>query len=345
MKRLLVVFFIMLSVGTAALAWLWQDMHRYMETPLFLDKNIPSFVVSKGTSFNALSGQLEKAVVITNPLYFTIYVRMNKLGGQIKAGEYFINKDFTPSELLTTLIEGKGVQHSITIVEGTVFKQLRSVLAAHADVVKQTLADKSDQEILAAIGADELHPEGLFLAETFQVERNSTDLELLQRSYKAMQQVLDQYWQQRDQTLPYKTPYEALIMASIVEKETAVAEERPLIAGVFIKRLTIGMRLQTDPTVIYGIGDDYQGNITRKDLRTPSPYNTYTITGLPPTPIAMVGREAIHAALNPDIGKALYFVAKGDGRHQFSPSLIAHNKAVRQYQLKRKQQYRSTPEP
>jgi UPF0755 protein len=319
-------------------------MHRYMEDPILLDKDIPSFIISKGTSFNALSGELEKAKVITKPIYFNVYVRINKLGGQIKAGEYFVDKNSTPGDLLVKLIEGKGVQHSITIVEGTIFKQLRVLLAAHADVVKQTLADKSDQEILLALGANESHPEGLFLADTFQVERNSTDLELLQRSYKAMQLVLDQYWQKRDQTLPYKTPYEALIMASIVEKETAVAEERPRIAGVFIKRLTIGMRLQTDPTVIYGIGDDYQGNITRKDLRTPTPYNTYTIKGLPPTPIAMVGREAISAALNPDVGKALYFVAKGDGRHQFSPSLIEHNKAVRQYQLKRKQQYRSTPE-
>ena len=344
MKRLLIFVVVIFALSAAVLGWVWQDMHRYMQSPIALEKNIPSFIVAKGTSFNRVVSGLEQANVITKPLYFKAYTRINKLGVKIKAGEYLIKNDLTPALLLMMMVEGDAVLHSFTIIEGTTFKQLRASLENQADLLKQTLKDKTDAEILTALGATEPHLEGLFLADTFQVERDSTDLALLERSYKALEQELASAWQARDTSLPYQTPYEALIMASIVEKETAVAEERPQIAGVFIKRLSIGMRLQTDPTVIYGIGDEYKGNITRKDLRTPTPYNTYTIDGLPPTPIAMVGREAISAALNPEVGKSLYFVAKGDGRHQFSPSLIKHNQAVREYQLKRKQEYRSTPE-
>lgn len=344
MRRLLIFVVVLTALGAAMLGWVWQDMHRYMQTPLALEKNTPSFVIPKGTSFNRLLEELEQASIIQRPLYFKAYARINKLGVKIKAGEYLIKKDVTPTELLMMLVDGESVLHSFTLIEGTTFKQLRASLEKQSGLLKQTLKDKSDAEILSALGATEPHLEGLFLADTFQIERDSTDLALLERSYKALQQALTSSWQARDTSLPYKTPYEALIMASIVEKETAVADERPLIAGVFIKRLAIGMRLQTDPTVIYGMGDKYQGNITRKDLRTPTPYNTYTIDGLPPTPIAMVGREAISAALNPEVGKSLYFVAKGDGTHQFSPSLVKHNQAVREYQLKRKQQYRSTPE-
>ncbi|SFG13274.1 endolytic transglycosylase MltG [Neptunomonas qingdaonensis] len=344
MRRLLIFVVIMFALSAAVLGWVWQEMHRYMQTPIALEQNIPSFVVAKGTSFNRMLEGLEQASIIGHPFYFKAYARLNKLGVKIKAGEYFIEKDQTPAQLLMMMVNGEAVQHSFTIIEGTTFKQLRASLESQADLIKQTLKGKTDAEILTALGVTEPHLEGLFLADTFQIERDSTDLALLERSYKALQQALTSSWQARDASLPYQSPYEALIMASIVEKETAVAEERPLIAGVFIKRLSIGMRLQTDPTVIYGIGDKYQGNITRKDLRTPTPYNTYTINGLPPTPIAMVGREAISAALNPEVTKALYFVAKGDGYHQFSPSLAKHNQAVREYQLKRKQQYRSTPE-
>ncbi len=326
------------------MGWLWQDMHRYMNASIGLKSDIPSLIVPKGTSFNRLLGDLEQVGVINKPLYFKAFARLNKLSGKIKAGEFLIEKDLTPNELLSKFVDGKSLQHSFAVIEGTTFKQLRAQLVLRKGLIKQTLAGKTDAEILSAIGAKESHPEGLFLADTFQVERNSTDLDLLVRSYRAQQQELARLWEARNTKLPYKTSYEALIMASIVEKETAVAAERPLIAGVFIKRLKIGMRLQTDPTVIYGIGDKYKGNITRKDLRKPTPYNTYTIAGLPPTPIAMVGREAIQAALNPKVGKSLYFVAKGDGSHQFSPSLKAHNKAVRKYQLRRKKQYRSTPE-
>ena len=201
----------------------------------------------------------------------------------------------------------------------------------------------TEQQILAAIGAKESKLEGLLLAETYRVERGTSDIALLKRAYKAMHKLLDEQWQSRNKKLPYKNAYEALIMASIVEKETGASKERPVIAGVFVNRMRIGMKLQTDPTVIYGMGDRYKGNITRADLRRPSAYNTYVIKRLPPTPISTVGPEAIKAALNPVKTKYLYFVAKGDGSHYFSKSLREHNNAVRKYQLRRKKSYRSAP--
>jgi UPF0755 protein len=184
----------------------------------------------------------------------------------------------------------------------------------------------------------------MFLADTYQFHRGMSDVDLLKRAHALLQTELDTAWRERAKELPYKSAYEALIMASIVEKETALSSERPTIAGVFVQRLQKGMKLQTDPTVIYGMGDRYKGNIRRADLRRPTPYNTYTNAGLPPTPIAMVGREAIRAALHPDQSKWLYFVAKGDGSHQFSATLEAHNRAVKQYQLKRRSDYRSSPD-
>ncbi|WP_240770685.1 endolytic transglycosylase MltG [Neptunomonas sp. XY-337] len=344
MKRFFSVLFLMAIAAGATGYWLWGDLHRYMSTSVALEAPVESLVVEKGTSFNRLLNQLEKASLIDNPLYFKVYARLNKLAHRVKAGEYQFASDVTPAELLDKMVRGETVQHYFTIIEGTTFRQLRSALAAKAPLLKTTIADMSDQEVLKAIGAKEQHPEGLFLAETYQIKRDSTDLELLKRSYQQLQTALQASWDSKEKSLPYKSSYEALIMASIVEKETAVAAERPQIAGVFVKRLRKGMRLQTDPTVIYGMGERYKGNITRKDLRRPTPYNTYTIPALPPTPIAMVGREAIQAALNPVVGKWLYFVAKGDGTHQFSATLRDHNNAVRQYQLRRKREYRSTPE-
>ncbi len=235
---------------------------------------------------------------------------------------------------ISSLITDKGVTGSVTFIEGRTFLQMREKLANN-DAVKQTIANLSESEILQQVGSSLIVAEGLFFPDTFYFDRNTTDIALLKISYDAMQTKLDKAWQNRDQNLPYKNSYQALIMASIVEKETGKASERPMIAGVFINRLRLGMRLQTDPTVIYGLGAQYDGNIRKKDLLADTPYNTYTRNGLPPTPIAMPGFAAIDAALHPAKTKALYFVGKGDGRHTFSNNLNEHNRAVVRYQLKK----------
>jgi UPF0755 protein len=234
---------------------------------------------------------------------------------------------------MLSLNHGKATQGSITFIEGKTFKQMRIKLANN-NAVRTTIADLSDAEVMRVVGNGKNHAEGLFFPDTFYFDRGTADIVLLKRSYEGMQSKLAAAWANRASGLPYKDSYEALIMASIVEKETGKASERPMIAGVFLNRLRIGMRLQTDPTVIYGMGDKYDGNIRRKDLTTDTIYNTYTRDGLPPTPIAMPGLASIEAALHPEKTKALYFVGKGDGSHQFSNSLVEHNRAVAKYQLK-----------
>ena len=253
----------------------------------------------------------------------------------MQAGDYTLNKNVSPYQLLLSLNHGKSTQGSITFIEGKTFKLMRAKLAKN-DAVKSTIADLTDAEVMRVVGKGEKHAEGLFFPDTFYFDRNTADIVLLKRAYESMQSKLTSAWANRADNLPYKNSYEALIMASIIEKETGKASERPMIAGVFLNRLRIGMRLQTDPTVIYGMGDKYNGNIRRKDLLTDTIYNTYTRDGLPPTPIAMPGLAAIEAALHPEKTKALYFVGKGDGSHAFSDSLLEHNRAVAKYQLKRK---------
>ena len=269
-------------------------------------------------------------------------VGVSKTSGQIKAGEYLLEAGITPLELMDVLTSGRSINYSFTIVEGSTFKQLQASLSK-VDNLVDDLEGLSGDKLLKQLEINYEHPEGLFLAETYSYERNTKTSELLKRAHKLLQKTLSTEWNDKQKELPYKTPYESLIMASIVEKETARADERPIIAGVFNRRLKTGMRLQTDPTVIYGMGDRYKGNIRRSDLRKPTPYNTYVIPALPPTPIAMVGREAIRAALNPAPGKALFFVAKGDGSHYFSETLKEHNRAVQQYQINRRKDYRSSP--
>lgn len=236
------------------------------------------------------------------------------------------------------------VQYNLTLVEGWTFRQVRSAVAKH-EKIKHTLDGLSDSEVMEKLGHTGVFPEGRFFPDTYRFVRGMSDVELLQQAYMRLDEVLAKEWAERTTDLPYRDPYQALIMASLVEKETGIPQERGQIAGVFVRRLRLGMMLQTDPTVIYGMGERYNGKITRADLREPTPYNTYTITGLPPTPIAMVGREAIHAALNPSNGTSLYFVARGDGSHVFSDDLDDHNSAVREFQLKRRADYRSSPAP
>jgi UPF0755 protein len=226
------------------------------------------------------------------------------------------------------------ISYSFTLVEGWTFQQVLEAVREQ-EALQGTFENLTAEAIMERLGHPGEHPEGRFLADTYHFPRGTTDLALLQRAYGAMQEFLQQEWDRRAADLPFKTPYEALILASIVEKETAVAEERPQIAGVFIRRLRKGMKLQTDPTVIYGMGERFDGNIRRRDLSENTPYNTYVHRGLTPTPISMPGRDAIRAVLHPADGKSLYFVAKGDGSHYFSATLQEHNKAVRKYQLKR----------
>ncbi|MCJ8300471.1 MAG: endolytic transglycosylase MltG [Pseudomonadales bacterium] len=298
-------------IGTAAAAsyYIWQDIHKVMVQSVYTQGPNKTFMVKRGVGFNRLTAALKEAQLIENDLYFKLYAKYYKLGRKIKAGEYSIPAGIHPLGLLQKLSSGEVVQHNVVFIEGSSAKELRAQLLKYKDLLVLKSTQMSETELLKAIGASESKLEGLLLAETYRVERGSTDIAVLKRAYQSMQKILQQQWQQRDKKLPYKTSYEALIMASIVEKETGASRERPVIAGVFINRINIGMRLQTDPTVIYGMGDRYKGNITRADLKRPSAYNTYVINGLPPSPIATVGPEAIKAALYPEKSKFLYFVA------------------------------------
>ena len=252
----------------------------------------------------------------------------------IKAGEYELLPGLMPEALFALFVSGKTVSYSITLIEGWSFRQMMAEIEAHP-VLQQTLSGLSPEAIMQKLGHEDEHPEGRFFPDTYSFQRNTTDLELLRRAYDRMSRILQDAWAERDENIQLKSPYEALILASIVEKETGAASERAEISGVFSRRLRKGMKLQTDPTVIYGMGDRYKGNIRRKDLKEDTPYNTYVHTGLPPTPICMPGADAIAAAVKPKAGKSLYFVAKGDGSHQFSDTLRQHNNAVRKYQLKK----------
>ncbi len=287
-----------------------------------------------GSSLRSIAQQLEQQGAIRHAVAFTWLVRMMGRAGDIKAGNYLFEPELSPYDIFVMITDGKTTQASITFIEGWTFAQMRSAMMGN-DAIKHITISYTDQQILDNIGATELHPEGLFFPDTYFFSKGMTDQDILRRAYRVMQDKLLLAWERRAPNLPYKSPYEALIMASIIEKETGRPDERRMIAGVFVNRLRIGMRLQTDPTVIYGMGERYDGNIRKRDLQTDTHYNTYTRGGLPPTPIAMPGLASIEAALHPEATKALYFVGKGDGSHVFSTNLADHNKAVTRYQLKR----------
>lgn len=290
--------------------------------------------LKSGSRIKSVSEQLVELKVLNEPFRFHLFMRLLGFANHIKAGNYLIKPEITPFELGVLFTEGsEDTQYSITFVEGVTFVQMRELLRSKTKIRHLSIS-MTDQEILSAIDASESHPEGLFFPDTYFFTQGMSDIDILKRAYRVMQSRLKEAWNSKSADLPFKTPYEALIMASIVEKETGKSSERPEIAGVFINRLRIGMRLQTDPTVIYGLGERYDGNIRKKDLITDTPYNTYTRNGLPPTPIAMPGLAAIQAAVHPAQTKALYFVGKGDGSHFFSDSLEAHNRAVQRFQLK-----------
>lgn len=297
--------------------------------------------VSSGSSLGKITTALAREGYLSCPRCLVWYARaINQT--VVKTGEYEFPAGITALELLEKLNRGEVIQHQVTLVEGRTFRESLKVLWS-ADKLKHTLVGLSDERIRQQLGIEEPHLEGLFFPDSYVYTAGMSDADILRQAYERLQRVLKEEWEQREGSLPYQNPYQALIMASIVEKETGAPEERPAIAGVFIRRLRMGMKLQTDPTVIYGLGESYKGNITRQHLQQDTPYNTYTRAGLPPSPIASTGRAAIHAALHPEVGNALFFVGKGDGSHYFSATLAEHEKAVRQYQLQRKKDYHSAP--
>jgi UPF0755 protein len=323
-KRLFVLAVLAVLMLAGGLVW-------YGNQPLRIEPLPKTFNVMPGTHLRSLSVLLEREGVVGNAPVFWLLGRVLGKGAALKAGVYTLDKPLTPLALYGMIERGEVSQAVVQFIEGWNWREVRAALAAQP-LLKHESAGMSDAELLQAIGAEESHPEGLLFPDTYSFAPHSSDLNVLRHAYRLQQEKLMAAWETRAPGLPYRTPYEALIMASIVEKETGAAFERPQIAGVFMNRLRLGMRLQTDPTVIYGLGERFDGRLRRVDLQTDTPYNTYTRAGLPPTPIAMPSEAAIQAALNPAKTDALYFVSRNDGTHVFSSNLDAHNRAVNRYQ-------------
>ncbi len=321
-------------VGSLLLAWAWMQYQGFLQTPLAIGPEGLVYEVPRGASLAAVARDLEARGVVGNARYLAWYGRYTGQANRIRAGEYRLEPGLDPDGLLALLVSGRTVTYSLTLIEGWNIRQVRAAVAAHP-VLEHGLGDVDDTALMALLGRPGEHPEGRFFPDTYHFSRGTSDLDFLRRAMQAMDRELEAAWAGRAEDIPLETPYQALILASIIEKETGLAEERRDIAGVFTRRLRLGMKLQTDPTVIYGMGERFDGNIRRADLREDTPYNTYVHAGLPPTPIAMPGREALRAAVDPAPGNALYFVSRGDGSHVFSATLEEHNAAVRKYQLKR----------
>ena len=334
-----------LLVGAAAY-WAFDRYRAFAEAPLAGIKPDASLIVARGDSFASVLGKLHAAGVSpAHDFEWRLLARQLGTAGHVQVGEYTLTPATTPRDLLLRMRDGKVVSHRFTLVEGWNIRELRAALARAAPLEHEA-ASLDDAALMAKLGFAGQHPEGRFLPETYLYTRGDSDLDLLARAHAAMQAALGKAWESRADGLPLQSADEALVLASIVEKETAAPEERAKIAGVFVRRLQLGMRLQTDPSVIYGIGARYDGNIRKADLQADTPYNTYTRAGLPPTPIAMPGAAALQAATHPAPGDALYFVAVGDGsgRHEFSANLAQHQAAVNAY-LQRYRQQRKAPAP
>jgi len=338
----LVVGMLLIGLIVALAAYFGQSKVTTLGKESILLTEPQQLLVKPGSSFRAVIEELVERGIIDQPLLLRLYARQHKLSQRIQAGEYLLEPGLSHDGMLQMMVDGRVISYQVTLVEGQTVKEFVAVLQSHPQLV--TTLEHSDPQSIASLLNITGSAEGWIYPDTYQFTRGTSDLQILQRAYRTMKTVLEQEWAERADKLPLQSAYEALILASIVEKETGVAVERPAIAGVFTRRLQKGMRLQTDPTVIYGMGDRYKGNIRRADLLQETPYNTYRINGLPPTPIANPGRAAIHAALHPESGGALYFVAKGDGSHQFSATLQQHNSAVSRFQRhQRRQNYRSSP--
>lgn len=327
---LALTLFFLIAAG-ACVAWL--------RMPLALPSDKIDFVIDQGSSMRSIARQIGEAGIPLHPEILVAYARLTGTDRRIKAGGYEVVKGESLWTLLTRLSRGDVTQREITFIEGWNFRQIRMALRRHPDV-RQTLDGLNDEAVAAQVGAAANHPEGLFFPDTYLFAVGSSDLDILRRAHRAQQQELAEIWAKRAPDLPISSPYEALILASIVEKETGHEAERTRIAGVFINRLRIGMPLQTDPTVIYGLGEVFDGDLRRRDLRTDTPWNTYTRRGLPPTPISNPGRASLLAAVQPEKHKFLYFVSRGNGTSAFSETLDAHNRYVARYQLGRN---RTTP--
>ena len=342
MLRRVVPILATLAIVSSLLLWQWFE--EALSKSLVVGEVGLVLEVTPGTGINLLADKLVKQGVLESSLPLKIYARLYRLS-DIKAGDYLLSGGETSISLLEKLTTGAVRQHFITFPEGWTLSQWRSELAS-ASYLTHTLSEHSSAETAKNLGIEYENPEGWFAPDTYLYRSGDSDLSVLNRAYRAMTKQLNKLWPERQAGLPYQTPYEALVMASIIEKETGTAEERAQIAGVFVLRLQKNMLLQTDPSVIYGLGENFDGNLTRQHLKQESAYNTYRRKGLPPTPIANPGVDALQAALHPAAGKALFFVAKGDGSHYFSASLDEHNKAVRKYQINnRARVYRSAPNP
>ena len=334
-------FFVLAT--SIVMAWFAMEYSTYIKTPMNIPEQGLRYEIKSGMTLTSVVRDLSQQGVLNKPVYLRVLAKLQGTASNIQAGEYAFSAGLTPAGFLDMIVNGQVIQYALTIVEGWNYTQLMEAVNNHEHLV-HTLNGLDQKQLMTKIGYPGEHPEGRFYPDTYLFPTNTTDSEFLKRAYEAMVNKLNEEWSQRVGALPFDTPYEALILASIVEKETAVPEERKAISGVFVRRLEKKMRLQTDPTVIYGMGDKYDGNIKLRDLKKDTPYNTYRRKGLPPTPIAMPGGAAINAALHPLEGDELYFVARGDGSHKFSSTLKQHNNAVIKYQLKgRRKSFSSSP--
>ncbi len=322
--KTLIAVLLLLAIAAGGLLW-WAGR------PMALSASPLDFRISSGSSLRSAITQMREAGIDVNPTLLALLARLNRSDTAIKAGSYAVSQGITPRRLLNKLLKGKVTQGDLTLVEGWTFRQWRARLDKHPDLVHESL-DLSEAQIIERLGLNVRSLEGQLFPDTYLFDKQSSDLELLARAHRAMQRKLDAEWETRAPGLPYKTPGEALTMASIIEKETGREADRQMVATVFVNRLRLGMLLQTDPTVIYGLGDKFDGNLRKRDLLTDSPYNTYLRPGLPPTPISMPGQASLHAALNPAPSDVVYFVARGDGSSEFSRTLEDHNKAVNKFQ-------------
>ncbi|WP_426689162.1 endolytic transglycosylase MltG [Rhodanobacter ginsengiterrae] len=326
---------LLLLAAAGAVFYFGNAYSRFSSTPLNVPAGGDSIDVARGSSFRNIVADLRQRQLSTaNPLYWRALAAQMRVAGKLHAGEYALQPGVTPRQLLANMAAGKVLQRNFTIVDGWSFAELRQALS-RAEKLRHDSANLDDAALMQKIGAGGEAPEGRFLPETYAYVKGDTDLDILRRAHAAMVKTLDELWPSRAPDLPLATPYDALILASIVEKETGLPAERAQIAGVFVRRLQDHMLLQTDPSVIYGMGTTYAGNIRKSDLTTDTPFNTYTRPGLPPTPIALPGKPALVAALHPAAGDALYFVARGDGGHVFAKTLEEHNRNVDCYQRKR----------